>query len=282
MTRLADGAGLLGLVVLAPARPGRRPRWRCSRAARSRPGGRRSTRCGGRRRAHVHRVRLPRRPRGGGAASWPASRARGVILVAMGPLAAQIGARDAARGAARLLHGAGPRQARADSRRPASPGVAFPIPVKNQLAAFRHGEPPRRRASASCYNPDAAEIVEEAQKAARARAPGPGTPGPVTSDQRAARRPARAVQRRRRRWTPSGCPPDPMLLGDETRRFLLSESTQGRQADLRVLGRLVAEGALVSNGPDYVASASRRGSWSTDWPRASGSASRCWCRGRSW
>ena len=45
-------------------------------------------------------------------------------------------------------------------------------------------------------------------------------------------------------------PPDPMLLGDETRRFLLAETLKAARPVYSFSSALVSEGALVSNGPD--------------------------------
>jgi len=47
-------------------------------------------------------------------------------------------------------------------------------------------------------------------------------------------------------------PPDPVLLGDDTRRFLLAEMFKAGKAVYGSSSALVAEGALVSNGPDLV------------------------------
>ena len=46
-------------------------------------------------------------------------------------------------------------------------------------------------------------------------------------------------------------PPDPVLLGDETRRFILSEALKAGRPVFTSIPALVAEGALVSHGPDY-------------------------------
>jgi ABC-type uncharacterized transport system substrate-binding protein len=46
-------------------------------------------------------------------------------------------------------------------------------------------------------------------------------------------------------------PPDPVLLGDETRRFLLNETLKAGKPVYTFSPTLVSEGALVSNGPDY-------------------------------
>ena len=45
-------------------------------------------------------------------------------------------------------------------------------------------------------------------------------------------------------------PPDPLLLGDETRRFLLAETLKAGKPVYSFSPALVSEGALVSNGPD--------------------------------
>ena len=45
-------------------------------------------------------------------------------------------------------------------------------------------------------------------------------------------------------------PADPMLLGDESRRFILSEALKAGKPVYTFSAALVAEGALVSNGPD--------------------------------
>jgi ABC-type uncharacterized transport system substrate-binding protein len=47
-------------------------------------------------------------------------------------------------------------------------------------------------------------------------------------------------------------PTDPVLLGDETRRFLLAETFKAGKAVYASTSGLVPEGALVSNGPDVV------------------------------
>jgi ABC-type uncharacterized transport system substrate-binding protein len=45
-------------------------------------------------------------------------------------------------------------------------------------------------------------------------------------------------------------PADPILLSDETRRFLLTESLKAGKPVYAFSSSLVTEGALVSNGPD--------------------------------
>jgi ABC-type uncharacterized transport system substrate-binding protein len=47
-------------------------------------------------------------------------------------------------------------------------------------------------------------------------------------------------------------PPDPLLLGDETRRFLLTETLKAGKPVYTFNTAIVAEGALVSDGPNLV------------------------------
>jgi ABC-type uncharacterized transport system substrate-binding protein len=46
-------------------------------------------------------------------------------------------------------------------------------------------------------------------------------------------------------------PPDPMLLGDEARRYLLAETLKAGKPVYGFSSALVQEGALVSNGADF-------------------------------
>jgi ABC-type uncharacterized transport system substrate-binding protein len=46
-------------------------------------------------------------------------------------------------------------------------------------------------------------------------------------------------------------PPDPILLGEEARRFILGEMLKAGKPVYSSLATLVAEGALVASAPDY-------------------------------
>jgi ABC-type uncharacterized transport system substrate-binding protein len=46
-------------------------------------------------------------------------------------------------------------------------------------------------------------------------------------------------------------PPDPVLMDAEPRRFLLAETAKAGKPVYASTGNIVAEGALVSNGPDF-------------------------------
>lgn len=131
---------------------------------------------------------------------------------------------------------------------PTSAGVAFQTPIKNQLAAFRLVNPRGVRVGVIYGDAAVAKLVEEAQKAAAvvrltvvAR--------PVASDKDV---PAtlRSLLKGDEAVDALWIPPDPMLLGDETRRFLLAETLKASRPVYSFSSALVAEGALVSNGPD--------------------------------
>jgi putative tryptophan/tyrosine transport system substrate-binding protein len=131
---------------------------------------------------------------------------------------------------------------------PGVTGVAFAIPIKNQIAAFRLVNPKGVRIGVIYKDENSGRSVEEAIKAAsllrvvmvtRAVTSERDIPGALRSllagDQ--------AIDAL---WVP----PDPVLLGDDTRRFLLAEMFKAGKAVYGSSSGLVAEGALASNGPD--------------------------------
>jgi putative ABC transport system substrate-binding protein len=128
--------------------------------------------------------------------------------------------------------------------------VSFVTPVKNQLAAFRLVYPRGVRIGVIYGQESSGRLVEEAQKAAPivrlavvAR--------PVGSDKDVPQA-LRALLRGEDAVDALWIPPDPLLLGDETRRFLLAESLKAGKPVFSFSSALVAEGALVSNGPDLL------------------------------
>jgi putative ABC transport system substrate-binding protein len=128
-------------------------------------------------------------------------------------------------------------------------GVAFGLPVKNQLAAFRMVNPRAARIGV-VYNADnVGRTVQEAQKAA-AVVRLILVERPVASDKdvpQALRSLLKGEDEVQAVWIP----PDPILLGDDARRFILAESLKAGKPVYTFSAQLVAEGALVSNGPDY-------------------------------
>jgi putative ABC transport system substrate-binding protein len=132
---------------------------------------------------------------------------------------------------------------------PGVTGVTFAIPVKNQFAAFRMVNPKGVRIGVIYKEDNAGRQVEDAQKAASLLHV-LLVPRPVASE----REIPQAV-----RALLSGdsidalwMPPDPVLLGDESRRFLMTEMLKAGRAIYGSSSAQVAEGALVSDGPDLV------------------------------
>jgi putative ABC transport system substrate-binding protein len=174
-------------------------------------------------------------------------RGRPVVLVALGNLAAQ--AARAALPDAPLVFGMVHDPAAIGlAPGPGVTGVSFAIPVKNQLAAFRAVNPRGARIGV-VFNPaNTGRLVEEADRAA----------GLLRLA--LVQRPVNAVGEipQAVRSLLSGDTvdavwllPDPMLLGDETRRFVLTETAKAGKPVYAFSASLVSEGALASNGPDF-------------------------------
>ena len=171
---------------------------------------------------------------------------RPVILVAMGNLSAQ---------AARAILPEAPLvfcmvQDPAKLGLVAGPnvtGVAFTLPVKNQMAAFRMVNPRGTRIGVVFHPDNSGRQVEEADKASGllrlALVPRPVT---SVSEIPQAVRSLLSGDTVDALWIPA----DPILLTDETRRFILTESLKAGKPVYAFSASLVSEGALVSNGPD--------------------------------
>lgn len=172
---------------------------------------------------------------------------KSAIVLGMGPLAAQA-AREGAPELPLLFCMIQDPGRNGLTGAPNTFGVSFTIPVKNQLAAFRLVNPRGARIGVIYNAENSGRQVQEAQKAASVvrlllidR--------PVQSDReipealRSLLKGAEAVDAL---WIPA----DPMLLSDETRRFILSETLKSAKPVYSFSPALVLEGALVSNGPD--------------------------------
>jgi putative tryptophan/tyrosine transport system substrate-binding protein len=168
------------------------------------------------------------------------------LIVAMGPLAAQVAKEVLAE--LPLVYCLVQDPVRLGIPASAA-GVAFQTPIKNQLAAFRLVYPRGVRVGVIYGgDPGVAKLVEEAQKAAVvvrisvvARQVGSDKDVPAT---------LRALLSGDDAVDALWIPPDPLLLGDETRRYLLAETLKASKPVYAFSSALVAEGALVSDGPD--------------------------------
>jgi putative ABC transport system substrate-binding protein len=174
---------------------------------------------------------------------------RPVVVVALGPLAAQ--AAHEVLPETPLIFGMVQDPGRLGLlTAPNTTGVSFTIPVMNQLAAFRLVNPRGVRIGV-LYNPEnTGRQVQEAQRA---------TPlvhlvlvdRPVSSERdipEALRSLLRGPEAVDALWLPA----DPLLLNDLTRRFILSETLKAMKPVYSFSSALVMEGALASDGPDLV------------------------------
>ena len=172
-----------------------------------------------------------------------ALKGRGAILVTLGPMAAQV-ARQFLPDVP-LIYGMVQDPGKIGLTGPTVSGVAFSVPVKNQLAAFRLVFPRGSRIGLMSSDD---RTVQEAQKA------GAVVRVNVVSRAVASEREVPSVLRTLLKgadavdaiWIPA----DPVLLGDETRRFILAETLKDGKPVFSFSPALVAEGALVSDGPD--------------------------------
>jgi len=129
---------------------------------------------------------------------------------------------------------------------PGVSGIAYQPPVKNQLAAFRMVNPRAVRIGIVYNEANTGHLVREALAAApvvrlaivaKAAASDKDVPQALRS-LLGGQDPVDAL------WVP----PDPLLLGDQARRFLLAETLKARRPVYSFSPSLVPEGALVSNG----------------------------------
>ena len=172
---------------------------------------------------------------------------KAVILVAMGPLAAQA-ARDVLpnvpmvfcmiQDPGRIGIGPGPN----------TTGVAFNIPIKNQLAAFRLVNPRGVRIGVLYNQANVGRLIDEAEKAA------PMVRLSLVSRPVASEREVPQALRELLSGSEAAdaiwMPPDPVLLGEESQRHILGEALKAGKPVYSFSSTLVEKGALVSNGPD--------------------------------
>lgn len=128
-------------------------------------------------------------------------------------------------------------------------GVTFTTPVKNQLAAFRLVYPRGVRIGVIFADEGVARMVQEAQKATSVVRIAI-VPRQIASE-REVPETLRGLLRGNEAADALWIPPDPVLLGDPTRRFLLAETLKAGKPVFSSHSALVAEGALASSGPDY-------------------------------
>jgi ABC-type uncharacterized transport system substrate-binding protein len=176
-----------------------------------------------------------------------ALKGKAVILVAMGPLAAQL-SREILPDTPLVFCMVQDPSKVGLAAAPNLTGVSFYTPAKNQLAAFRMVHPQGVRIGILYNEENVGRHVQEAQKAVT----GLGRSlivKPVASVKdvpQALREMLTGENAVDALWML----PDPMLLDDESRRFIFAETLKAGRPVYSFSSALVGEGALVSNGPD--------------------------------
>jgi putative ABC transport system substrate-binding protein len=172
---------------------------------------------------------------------------KSAIIVALGPLAAQL-VRSTLPDAPLIFAMVQEPAKLGLAPAPSVTGVAFAIPIKNQIAAFRMVHPKGVRIGVIYKEENSGRSVEEAIKAASLLRVVMVTR--AVASERDIPTALRSLLAGDQAIDALWIPPDPLLLGDETRRFLLGEMFKAGKAVYGSSSALVAEGALVSNGPD--------------------------------
>ena len=173
-------------------------------------------------------------------------KARETIFVAMGPLAAEV-AREAFPQSRLIFCMIQDPGKLGLLTVPAVTGVAFAVPFRNQLAAFRLVNPEGVRVGVIYTGTESGPFFQEAKAAASlVRLALVGRPIAAEKDVPGALRSllsgGNAVDAL---WVPA----DASLLGDDTRRFVMSETLKAGRPVYAFSEALIPEGALVSDGP---------------------------------
>ena len=170
----------------------------------------------------------------------------GSIVVAAGPLAAQV-ARELAPGLPLVYCMVPDPAALGLAGAPRTAGVAYAVPIRNQLAAFRAVYPRAVRLGV-VHGPGALRDVAEAEKAMLVVRMVLVT-RPVASD-RDVPAALRGLLRGKEAVDALWMPEDPLFQADDVRRQVLAEALAAGKPVLAYAAGMVEEGALVSNGPD--------------------------------
>ena len=132
---------------------------------------------------------------------------------------------------------------------PGLAGVTFSTPIRNQLAAFRQVAQKVVKIGVIYNEENSGKLVQEAARSVAVLR--------LIVVPKAVPTEKEIPQALRDLLTGDDAvdalwiPPDPVLLGDETRRYLLTETFKAAKPVYAFNSSLVQEGALASNGADY-------------------------------
>jgi putative ABC transport system substrate-binding protein len=171
----------------------------------------------------------------------------GAVVVAMGPLAAQA-AREIAAELPLVYCMVHDPASVAGLTGANVTGVAFSVPMRNQLVAFRAVNPRASRIGVVYSSAALTRQLEEAKKAGSAlhldlvlrQVSSMQAVPQALRDLLAGREAVDAL------WIPT----DPLVLADETRRFVMQAAVQAGKPVYGSSAAMVKEGALVSNSPE--------------------------------
>ena len=121
--------------------------------------------------------------------------------------------------------------------------------IQSQLAAFRVVYPQGARIGVIYSAPHVARLVKEAQKATEVLRI--AVVGRAVPSEREVPQALRSLLQGSTAVDALWIPPDPVLLGEETRHHILTETLMAARPVYSFSAALVAEGALASNGPDF-------------------------------
>jgi putative tryptophan/tyrosine transport system substrate-binding protein len=181
---------------------------------------------------------------------------RAAVLVALGPLAAQLAREQLPETPLVFCMVQDPAQS-GIAVGPNVTGVSFNTPLRNQLAAFRIVYPSAFRVGVLYNEANTGRLVQDAEKVA------PVVQMTLVPKTVNTEKDIPATLR-----TLLGKPepvdalwliPDPMLLSEESRRYILSETLNAGRPLFSFSAALVAEGALVSSGPDFTSIGEKAG-----------------------
>jgi ABC-type uncharacterized transport system substrate-binding protein len=170
------------------------------------------------------------------------------VVVAMGPLAAQ-SARDTAAELPLVYSMVNDPAGLGTLEGPNVTGVAFDLPARNQLVAFRTVNPKGTRIGVVFNAASLGKQMEDARRSASAlrldlvvrQAATLQAVPQVVRDLLGGPEPVDAL------WIPA----DPMLMGDATRRFVIETAVRAGKPVYSSSASMVKEGALVGSSPEF-------------------------------
>jgi putative ABC transport system substrate-binding protein len=177
----------------------------------------------------------------------PTLKGGATVVVTMGPLASQA-ARDLAADLPLVYSMVNDAATLGALEGPNVTGVAYEVPARNQLVAFRAVNPQATRIGVVYSAAGLTRQMEDARRAATAmrldlvlrQVPSLQAVPQAVRDLLGGSEPVDAI------WIP----PDPLLQGEDTRRFVMEAAARAGKPVYSSSATMVKEGALVSNSPE--------------------------------